>query len=71
VRLRALKRSPGSRERFFYAVARSLLVSHRKVASVPTIKLITKALAEPNANPKIATAASAVNIPRREKLVKD
>jgi len=38
---------------FFYAGARSLLVSHWEVASVPTVKLITKSVAELKANPDI------------------
>jgi CHAT domain-containing protein/tetratricopeptide (TPR) repeat protein len=38
---------------FFYAGARSLLVSHWEVNSSSTVKLITKAIAELKANPKI------------------
>jgi len=41
---------------FFYAGARSLLVSHWEVASVPTVKLITKSVAELKANPDIGRA---------------
>jgi CHAT domain-containing protein/tetratricopeptide (TPR) repeat protein len=41
---------------FFYAGARSLLVSHWEVASDSTVKLITKAIAELKANPKIGRA---------------
>jgi CHAT domain-containing protein/tetratricopeptide (TPR) repeat protein len=41
---------------FFYAGARSLLVSHWEVASDATVKLITKAIAELKANPKIGRA---------------
>lgn len=41
---------------FFYAGARSLLVSHWEVASGPTVELITKAIAELKANPKIGRA---------------
>jgi CHAT domain-containing protein len=41
---------------FFYAGARSLLVSHWEVASESTVKLITKAVAELKANPKIGRA---------------
>jgi CHAT domain-containing protein/tetratricopeptide (TPR) repeat protein len=41
---------------FFYAGARSLLVSHWEVASGPTVRLITKAIAELKANPKIGRA---------------
>jgi CHAT domain-containing protein/tetratricopeptide (TPR) repeat protein len=41
---------------FFYAGARSLLVSHWEVASEPTVALITKAVAELAANPKIGRA---------------
>jgi CHAT domain-containing protein/Tfp pilus assembly protein PilF len=41
---------------FFYAGARSLLVSHWEVASDPTVKLITKAVAELKSNPKIGRA---------------
>jgi CHAT domain-containing protein/tetratricopeptide (TPR) repeat protein len=38
---------------FFYAGARSLLVAHWEVNSTSTVKLITKAIAELKANPKI------------------
>jgi CHAT domain-containing protein/tetratricopeptide (TPR) repeat protein len=38
---------------FFYAGARSLLVSHWEVASEPTVKLITKAVDELKQNPTI------------------
>jgi CHAT domain-containing protein/tetratricopeptide (TPR) repeat protein len=41
---------------FFYAGARSLLVSHWAVASEPTVELITKAIAELKADPKIGRA---------------
>jgi CHAT domain-containing protein/tetratricopeptide (TPR) repeat protein len=41
---------------FFYAGARSLLVSHWSVNSDATVKLITKAAAELRANPKIGRA---------------
>jgi CHAT domain-containing protein len=41
---------------FFYAGARSLLVSHWEVASESTVKLITKAVAELKADPKIGRA---------------
>jgi CHAT domain-containing protein len=41
---------------FFYAGARSLLVSHWEVNSDATVKLITKAVAELKANPKIGRA---------------
>jgi CHAT domain-containing protein/tetratricopeptide (TPR) repeat protein len=41
---------------FFYAGARSLLVSHWEVASESTVKLITKAIAELKAGPKIGRA---------------
>jgi CHAT domain-containing protein len=41
---------------FFYAGARSLLVSHWEVASDATVKLITKAIAELKADPKIGRA---------------
>ncbi|MBO0754407.1 MAG: CHAT domain-containing protein, partial [Bradyrhizobiaceae bacterium] len=41
---------------FFYAGARSLLVSHWEVASEPTVKLITKAVDELNRDPKIGRA---------------
>jgi CHAT domain-containing protein/tetratricopeptide (TPR) repeat protein len=41
---------------FFYAGARSLLVSHWEVASESTVKLITKAVAELRANHKIGRA---------------
>jgi tetratricopeptide (TPR) repeat protein len=41
---------------FFYAGARSLLVSHWEVASESTVKLITKAIAELKADPKIGRA---------------
>jgi len=41
---------------FFYAGARSLLVSHWEVASEPTVKLITKAIAELKADPGIGRA---------------
>ena len=41
---------------FFYAGARSLLVSHWAVASDSTVKLIAKAVAELQANPKIGRA---------------
>jgi tetratricopeptide (TPR) repeat protein len=41
---------------FFYAGARSLLVSHWEVASDATVKLITKAIAELKANPEIGRA---------------
>jgi tetratricopeptide (TPR) repeat protein/CHAT domain-containing protein len=41
---------------FFYAGARSLLVSHWEVASQPTVKLITIAIAELKADPKIGRA---------------
>jgi CHAT domain-containing protein/tetratricopeptide (TPR) repeat protein len=41
---------------FFYAKARSLLVSHWEVASQSTVKLITKAIAELEADPKIGRA---------------
>jgi CHAT domain-containing protein/Tfp pilus assembly protein PilF len=41
---------------FFYAGARSLLVSHWEVASDSTVKLITKAVAELKGDPKIGRA---------------
>jgi tetratricopeptide (TPR) repeat protein/CHAT domain-containing protein len=41
---------------FFYAGARSLLVSHWEVASQSTVKLITSAIAELKADPKIGRA---------------
>jgi len=41
---------------FFYAGARSLLVSHWEVASQPTVKLITKAIDELKHSPKIGRA---------------
>jgi hypothetical protein len=41
---------------FFYAGARSLLVSHWEVNSDATVKLITKAIAELKADPKIGRA---------------
>jgi CHAT domain-containing protein len=41
---------------FFYAGARSLLVSHWEVASGPTVKLITKAVNELKRDPKIGRA---------------
>jgi CHAT domain-containing protein len=41
---------------FFYAGARSLLVSHWEVGSESTVKLITKAIAELKADPKIGRA---------------
>jgi CHAT domain-containing protein len=41
---------------FFYAGARSLLVSHWEVASDGAVKLITKAVAELKADPKIGRA---------------
>jgi CHAT domain-containing protein len=41
---------------FFYAGARSLLVSHWEVASNATVKLITKAVAELKRHPKIGRA---------------
>jgi hypothetical protein len=41
---------------FFYAGARSLLVSHWEVASDSTVKLITKAVAELKADPKVGRA---------------
>jgi CHAT domain-containing protein len=41
---------------FFYAGDRSLLVSHWEVASEPTVKLITKAIAELKTDPKIGRA---------------
>jgi CHAT domain-containing protein/Tfp pilus assembly protein PilF len=41
---------------FFYAGARSLLVSHWEVASDSTVKLITKAITELKSNPKIGRA---------------
>jgi CHAT domain-containing protein len=41
---------------FFYAGARSLLVSHWEVASEPTVKLITKAIDELKRDPKIGRA---------------
>jgi CHAT domain-containing protein len=41
---------------FFYAGARSLLVSHWEVNSDATVKLITRAIAELKANPKIGRA---------------
>jgi CHAT domain-containing protein/tetratricopeptide (TPR) repeat protein len=41
---------------FFYAGARSLLVSHWEVASDSTVKLITKTVAELKADPKIGRA---------------
>jgi CHAT domain-containing protein len=41
---------------FFYAGARSLLVSHWQVASDSTVKLITKAIAELKADPNIGRA---------------
>jgi CHAT domain-containing protein/tetratricopeptide (TPR) repeat protein len=41
---------------FFYAGARSLLVSHWAVASESTVKLITKAVGELKANPTIGRA---------------
>jgi CHAT domain-containing protein/tetratricopeptide (TPR) repeat protein len=41
---------------FFYAGARSLLVSHWAVSSESTVKLITKAVAELKADPKIGRA---------------
>ena len=55
MRLRALKRFPGSRA-FFYAGARSLLVSHWEVASESTVKLITRAFAELKTDPNIGRA---------------
>jgi len=41
---------------FFYAGARSLLVSHWEVASEPTVKLITKTVNELKRDPKIGRA---------------
>ena len=41
---------------FFYAGARSLLVSHWEVASDSTVRLVTRALAELQGNPKIGRA---------------
>jgi CHAT domain-containing protein len=41
---------------FFYAGARSLLVSHWEVASDATVKLITKVVAELKADPQIGRA---------------
>jgi CHAT domain-containing protein len=41
---------------FFYAGARSLLVSHWAVASDSTVKLITEAIAKLKADPKIGRA---------------
>jgi CHAT domain-containing protein/tetratricopeptide (TPR) repeat protein len=41
---------------FFYAGARSLLVSHWEVSSNSTVKLITKVIAELKADPKIGRA---------------
>src|SRR5262249_13046226 len=41
---------------FFYAGARSLLVSHWEVASEPTVKLITKGVEELKRDPKIGRA---------------
>src|SRR5262249_31936485 len=41
---------------FFYAGARSLLVSHWEVASESTVKLITKAVVELRTNPEIGRA---------------
>jgi len=41
---------------FFYAGARSLLVSHWEVSSQSTVKLITKAVSELKADPKIGRA---------------
>ena len=41
---------------FFYAGARSLLVSHWEVASEPTVKLISKAVDELKRDPKIGRA---------------
>jgi CHAT domain-containing protein len=41
---------------FFYAGARSLLVSHWEVSSDSTVKLITKAIAELKTDPKIGRA---------------
>jgi tetratricopeptide (TPR) repeat protein/CHAT domain-containing protein len=41
---------------FFYAGARSLLVSHWEVASQSTVKLITNAIAELKADPKMGRA---------------
>jgi tetratricopeptide (TPR) repeat protein/CHAT domain-containing protein len=41
---------------FFYAGARSLLVSHWEVSSSSTVKLITKAIAELKTDPKIGRA---------------
>jgi CHAT domain-containing protein len=41
---------------FFYAGARSLLVSHWAVASNSTVKIITKAIAELKADPRIGRA---------------
>jgi CHAT domain-containing protein len=46
----------GAARAFFYAGARSLLVSHREVASEPTIRLMTKAVDELKHNPKIVRA---------------
>jgi tetratricopeptide (TPR) repeat protein len=46
---------------FFYAGARSLLVSHWEVSSESTVKLITKAFAELNADPKIDRAEALQN----------
>jgi CHAT domain-containing protein len=43
----------GLAQAFFYAGARSLLVSHWEVASEPTVKLITKAVDELKRDPKI------------------
>ena len=51
----APKRSQASRA-FFYAGARSLLVSHWAVNSDATVKLITKAVAELKADPKTGRA---------------
>jgi CHAT domain-containing protein len=41
---------------FFYAGARSVLVSHWAVASEPTVKLVAKAIDELKHNPKIGRA---------------
>jgi CHAT domain-containing protein len=41
---------------FFYAGARSLLVSHWEVASEPTVELITKAVDELKCDSKIGRA---------------
>jgi CHAT domain-containing protein len=48
--------SSGLVRAFFYAGARSLLVSHRSVNSDAKVKLITKAVAELKSNPKIGRA---------------